>query len=424
VVIALVVALFLAMCAFGFPVFVAMGTAGMLGAALLGETHGLLQNAALGLYQTFSQYDLIAVPLYIVVGTLMDRAQLSEKLFAFARAWLGQFSGGLGVATIAACAMFAAISGSSVATAATIGVVALPSLLARGYRPEFSGAMVAAGGTLGILIPPSIPMIVFGVITEQSIGSLFISGVVPGLILGAVFAVYVAFHARVPAEFARMPFGERLRATRAAAPAVALPILIFASIYSGFATPTEVAALAVAYVVIVGVVMRVLNAAGMLEAFVAAARTTVMIFLLVGFGRVFTEFFTLTDLPQTATRFVTQSGWGSFVIVSLVIAVLLVLGMFLEALSMLLVTVPILFPIMKALGVDPLAIGVFMVLAVETALITPPVGMNLFTICTIGRIDFVKISRESLGYVAILIVMMYAVIYVPQIATWLPETMK
>src|SRR5262249_14234799 len=160
------------------------------------ETQGVLQNAALGLYQTFSQYDLIAVPLYIVVGTLMERAQLSDKLFAFARAWLGGLRAGLGIATIAACAMFAAISGSSVATAATIGVVALPALTRNGYRPAFSGAMVAAGGTLGILIPPSIPMIVFGVITEQSIGALFMSGVMPGLLLAAVFALLVAISAK------------------------------------------------------------------------------------------------------------------------------------------------------------------------------------------------------------------------------------
>ena len=233
-----------------------MGAAGMLGAVLLGETHGLLQNTALGLYQTFSQYDLIAVPLYIVVGTLMERAQLSDKLFAFARAWFGNFRGGLGVATIAACAMFAAISGSSVATAATIGVVALPALTRGGYRPEFSGAMVAAGGTLGILIPPSIPMIVFGVITEQSIGALFISGVVPGILLAAVFAVFVSLRSKVPPEFTSMPLRERLAVTRQAAGAVALPVLIFVSIYSGLATPTEVAAVAVAYVVILGVVDR------------------------------------------------------------------------------------------------------------------------------------------------------------------------
>ncbi|KAB2849679.1 MAG: TRAP transporter large permease [Hyphomicrobiaceae bacterium] len=419
-----VIALFLLLVALGFPVFVAMGVSGLAGAALLGHTDGLLQNAALSLYQTFSQFDLVAVPLYILVGTLMERSRLSEKLFAFARVWCGQLRGGLGVATIAACAMFAAISGSSVATAATIGVVAMPALNAGGYRPEFSGGMIAAGGTLGILIPPSIAMIVFGIITEQSIAALFISGVVPGLLLAAVFAVYVSLFARVEPDFVAMRLGERLRLSLKAAGAVLLPVFIFVAIYSGLATPTEVAALAVAYVLVFGLSTGSLTAGGIWEAGVVAARTTVMIFLLIGFGRIFTEFFTLTNVPQEATRLVTQSGWPAFVIVTLVIVVLLILGMFLESLSMMLVTVPILFPIMKALGVEPLAFGVFMVLAVEAALITPPVGMNLFTICTIGKVDFGRISKEIIPYVFMLVAMMYLVIYVPQLATWLPASMK
>jgi len=417
------VALFLGLVALGFPVFVAMGIAGLSGAWLLGNADGLFQHAALGLYQTFAQYELIAVPLYIPVGTLMERARLSDGLFLFARVWFGQVRGGLGVATVAACALFAAISGSSVATAATIGVVALPALNARGYKPEFSGAVVAAGGTLGILIPPSIPMIVFGIITEQSISALFMSGVVPGLLLAAAFAVYTSLSSRIAPELAALSLKERLEASWAAAPAVLLPILIFVAIYSGLATPTEVAALAVAYVLVVGFAQGTLDRKGAWAASLAAARTTVMIFLLVGFGRIFTEFFTLTALPQQATQLVVGSGLPAGVVLTILIVVLLVLGMFLEALSMLLVTVPILFPVVKALGMDPLAFGVFMVLAVELALITPPVGINLFTICTIGSVDFARISRTILPFVAILVAMMYLVFYVPQVATWLPRSM-
>jgi C4-dicarboxylate transporter DctM subunit len=419
-----VIALFLGLVALGFPVFVAMGLSGFAGAALLGNTDGLLQNAALSLYQTFSQFDLVAVPLYILVGTLMERARLSDKLFAFARVWFGQARGGLGVATIAACAMFAAISGSSVATAATIGVVALPALSGGGYKPAFSGGMIAAGGTLGILIPPSIAMIVFGIITEQSIAALFISGVVPGLLLATVFAIYVSLFAGVAPDFVSMSLGERLRLSVKAAGAVLLPVVIFVALYSGLATPTEVAALAVAYVLLFGLSTGSLEAGSIWEAGVVAARTTVMIFLLIGFGRIFTEFFTLTNVPQELTHLVTQSGLPTFVVITLVIGVLLTLGMFLESLSMMLVTVPILFPVMKALGVEPLAFGVFMVLAVEAALITPPVGMNLFTICTIGKLDFGRISREIVPYVAMLVAMMYLVIYMPQLATWLPESIK
>lgn len=423
-VIGAMVLLFLAMMALGFPVFVAMGIAGLVGSMLLGDTHGLLQNSALGLYQSFSSFELVALPLYILVGTLMERADLSRKLFIFARVWFGQLKGGLAVATVVACSLFAAISGSSVATAATVGVVALPMLASRGYRPEFSGAMIAAGGTLGILIPPSIAMIVFGVITEQSIGALFIAGVVPGLLLATAFGVYAALTSKIEPEFHSISLRERLVTTKEAAGAVALPLLIIVSIYSGLATPTEAAALAAAYVLVFGVATGSLGWREIHQAGLDAARTSVMIFLLVGFGKMLTEFFTLSDLPQRTTAFVSSLDVPGIVIVTLIIGVLLVLGMFLESLSMLLVTVPILFPLMTEMGFHPLAFGVFMVLAVEAALITPPVGLNLFAICSIGKINIVRMSRQAIPYVALLVSMMYLVLYLPEIATWLPSTMR
>lgn len=418
------IVLFLVLLGFGMPVFVAMGIAGLGGAWWIGDAEGLLRNAAQGLSQTFSQYDMIAVPLYILVGALMERAQLSHQLFAFARAWLGQVRGGLGVTTVAACTLFAAISGSSVATAATIGLVALPALDEGGYRPAFSGALVAAGGTLGILIPPSVAMIVFGVLTEQSISALFIAGVVPGLLLATCFAVYTSIVSHKSSAGERRALRERLAVTRKALPAVLLPVFIFGAIYSGLATPTEVAALAVAYVLLLGAMTGMLDGRAVGQTFLATARLTAMIFLLIGFGRLFTDFFTLTQFPQELTAAVSRSGWSPVVIVTLIIAVLLVLGMFLESMSMLLITVPILFPVVKAIGMEPLSFGVFMVLAVEVALITPPVGMNLYTICTIGKIPFGKISREILPYVAMLIGMMYLVAFVGPVARWLPATMK
>ncbi len=422
--VAAVILLFLVMVVMGFPIFIAMAVAGLAGGLLLGEANGLLQNAALGLYQSFSTFELVAVPLYILVGTLMERSQLSAKLFDFARVWFSHLRGGLGVATIVACGLFAAISGSSVATAATIGIVALPLLTERGYQPAFSGAMIAAGGTLGILIPPSIAMIVFGVITEQSIGALFIAGVLPGVLLATAFAVYVSIRSKKEMAVERPSLRERLAATRAAAGALILPLFILGAIYSGLATPTEVAALAVAYVVVLGLGTRQLSLRGLGEASLLAARTSVMIFLLVGCGRILTEFFTLSQVPQMAVSLISGPGLPDFLIVTLIILVMLVLGMFLESLSMILVTVPILFPVMQALGFDPLAFGIFMVLAVEAALITPPVGINLFMLCSIGKISIVGISRQALVYLGLMVVLMYLVLFVPEIATWLPATMK
>jgi len=423
-ILASVILLFLALVVLGFPVYLAMGVAGLAGLALLGDTAGLLPNLALSLYRTFATFDLVAVPLYILVGTLMERARLSGALFGFAQAWLGRLPGGVGVATVAACAMFAAISGSSVATAATIGVVALPALRTHGYAAPYAGAIVAGGGTLGILIPPSIAMIVMGIITEQSIGALFIAGVVPGLLLAVCFAGYVALTTGAVTGGERLSFAQKLAATRRAAGAILLPVFIFGAIYSGFATPTEVAALAVVYVVVLGLATRTLGAAAMWQALTAAARLTVMIFLLIGFGRVLTEFFTLTEVPQQLTELVVGSGIPQWLVITLVIVVLMVLGMFLESLSMLLVTVPILFPVMTSYGVDPLAFGVFMVLAVEVALITPPVGINLFTICTLGGVEFLSLARAVVPYLLLLIAMMYLVVHVPELATMLPMSMR
>ena len=415
--------LFLALVAAGVPVFAAMGLSAFAGTLALGYSDSPILDMALTVSQTFGNFVLVAVPLYILVGTLMEESGLSEKLFAFARSWLGMLKGGLGVATVAACAIFAAISGSSVATAATIGLVSFPALTRRGYAPEFSGALIAAGGTLGILIPPSIPMILYGVLTEQSISALFMAGAVPGVVLAVIMAVYSMLFSRVDREAAAIPWAEKLRTSREAVWALLLPVAILVSIYTGLATPTEVAAIAVVYVLAVGVATSALGWSGIRRATMRAGRTTVMIFLLVGFGRALTEFFTLTGLPQAAVGIVTQLGLSPLAVVSLMVLLYLILGMVLEALSMMLVTVPILYPIAMAVGLDPLAFGVFVVLAIEAAQITPPVGINLYTIAAIGKVHLGRLSLQVIPYVLMLVLMMYVVAFLPALATWLPGSM-
>lgn len=416
--------LFLALVAAGMPVFAAMGLSAFAGTLALGYSDAPILDMALTVSQAFGQFVLVAVPLYILVGTLMEESGLSEKLFAFARSWLGALKGGLGVATVAACAIFAAISGSSVATVATIGLVSFPALTRRGYQPEFSGALIAAGGTLGILIPPSIAMILYGVLTEQSISALFMAGAVPGVVLAVIMAVYSVLFSRVDREAAAIPWPERLRATRDAVWVILLPVAILASIYSGLATPTEVAALAVVYVLVVGVATSALSWPGIRRATIRAVRTTVMIFLLIGFGRTLTEFFTLAGLPQMAVETVTQLGLSPVAVVSLLVLLYLLLGMVLEAMSMMLVTVPILYPVAMTVGLDPLAFGVFVVLAIEAAQITPPVGINLYTLAGIGKVHLGRLSLHVVPYVAMLVFMMFLVAFLPSLATWLPGSMR
>lgn len=404
------------------PVFVAMGASAVLGGFVLGRDN-LFQDAALNAYNALNSFVLLAVPLYILAGTLLQETGLSKRLFAFAAALVSNIRGGLGVATIIACAIFAAISGSSVATAATIGLVAIPILKQNGYPPGRSGALIAAGGTLGILIPPSIALLLYGVLTNQSIGALFVAGVMPGIALATLMAVYtILTNPRDPGS--KKPTAREIgQATVDAGPILLLPILIFYGIYSGLATATEVAALAVVYTVVVGFASRTLNLRKLYKAGLSATHASVMILMLVAFGALLTHFLTVTRVPLLLTEVIAGSGLGFFGTLTLMIVFYLVLGMFLEALSMMLITIPILYPVAMAIGMDPLAFGIFVVLAIEIAQITPPVGINLFTVSQIGKVPFESIIRSIVPYVVMAVLMMYAVAYWPELATWLPQTM-
>jgi len=404
------------------PVFVAMGASAVLGGFVLGRDN-LFQDAALNAYNALNSFVLLAVPLYILAGALLQETGLSNRLFAFAAALVSNIRGGLGVATVIACAIFAAISGSSVATAATIGLVAIPILKQNGYPPGRSGALIAAGGTLGILIPPSIALLLYGVLTNQSIGALFVAGVVPGIALATLMAVYtILINPRDPGV--KKPTAREIgQATVNAGPILLLPILIFYGIYSGLATATEVAALAVVYTVVVGFASRTLNLRKLYKAGLSATHASVMILMLVAFGALLTHFLTVTRVPLLLTEAIAGSGLGFFGTLTLMIFFYLVLGMFLEALSMMLITIPILYPVAMAIGMDPLAFGIFVVLAIEIAQITPPVGINLFTVSQIGKVPFESIIRSIVPYVVMAVLMMYAVAYWPELATWLPQTM-
>jgi C4-dicarboxylate transporter DctM subunit len=419
----LVLAVFLGFLVVGTPIFAGMGVAALAGMLLLGESEAPLLDIALTGYQTLGNFLLIAVPLYIYAGTLMESAGLNQKLFRFARVWVGQVPGGLGVATVVACAIFAAISGSSVATAVTIGLVAYPALTKAGYLPHFSGSLIAAGGTLGILIPPSIAMIIFGFLTEQSIAKLFVAGAVPGLLLALAMALYTMLFSRVAATPEHFTWADKIQATREAFWVILLPIGVLVSIYTGFATPTEVAAIAVFYVIAVGLGTRTLSWQTFSAATLAATRTSSMLFMMVVFGQAMAEVLILTGLPQAIIELVAQAELSFTAVILLMILVYLVLGMFLEAMAMVLVTIPILFPLSQAIGMDPLAFGVFVVLAIEMGQITPPVGLNLFALSAIGKIHLGRMSLSALPYVALMIAMMLAIAYFPKIATWLPATM-
>lgn len=407
----------------GVPVFVSMAMSTLIAALIVESPDQALRNFAQIVWQSASVFELVALPLFILTGTLMQRSRAGVDLFAATKAWIGRLPNSLGVATISACAIFAAISGSSIATAATVGLVAIPLLLSEGYGEKRAGGFVAGGGTLGIIIPPSIPLILYGVITETSIGQLFIAGIVPGVIMASIFALYAMLSRPTVRVEHDLDWGEKIAAARRGFFVLILPIVIIASIYLGIFTPTEVGALSTLYVLVLGLAQRRLTLSSIIGAVGAATQTTAMLFMLIVFGQYFAHFLTFEMIPQTIASGIIAAADGVWA-VTLMILVYILLGMFLESAAMLLITVPIFFPVAMQLGMDPLVFGVFACISMEIAQISPPVGVNLFTIHGISKIRLSVLSRGVVPFILVQIVMLYAIYLLPGIVTWLPSTMR
>lgn len=405
------------------PVFVAMGMSAFLAALLVDDPAQVAQTFIQNTWQAAAIFELVALPLFIFTGTIMQQTDASRDLFAVAKAWVGSVSNSLGMGTMLACGIFAAITGSSIATAATIGLVAIPLLLQEGYGEQRASGFVAGGGTLGIIIPPSIPLILYGVITETSIGQLFIAGVLPGAIMLSLFMLYVSLsRSRITIDHA-VPWAERWRVARYGIGILLLPVAIIGAIYTGIFTPTEVGGLAVIYVVALGLWQRKLTWARFKTAARRATKTTGMLYMLIVFGVYFAHFLSFEMVPQSIAEAILANTTG-IVAVTLMIVIYLILGMFLESAAMLLISIPIFFPVATQLGMDPLTFGIFAVIAMEIAQISPPIGVNLFTIHGISRIPLWTVAKGAMPFLLVQIIMLYVVFYTPWLTTWLPGTMQ
>jgi C4-dicarboxylate transporter, DctM subunit len=428
------------------PVFVSMGISAFVASLLLEDPFLVFRSFVQTSWQGASIFELIALPLFILTGTIMQRTDAGRDLFDVTKAWIGSVPNSLGVATIAACGIFSAISGSSIATAATVGLVAIPLLLKEGYGERRAGGFVAGGGTLGIIIPPSIPMILYGVITETSIGQLFIAGVVPGILMMSLFILYVLLsrprikvgHDNLVAQekaisrppvmmFPQIEQGftttDKMAVTRRSIGVVLLPIVIIAAIYTGVFTPTEVGALSVIYVITLGLVQKRLTWIKLRGAAVVATATTSMLIMLIVFGQYFAHFLTFEQVPQAIAESIVEVASGVWA-VTLMILAYVVLGMFLESAAMLLISIPIFLPVALQVGMDPIVFGVFACIAMEIAQISPPIGVNLFTIHGISKIKLGTLARGAAPFLLIQIFMLYLVYFFPEIVLWLPNSMK
>jgi C4-dicarboxylate transporter DctM subunit len=375
-------------------------------------------------FSFIGKYSLMAIPLFIFAGFLMEKTGLIGQLFRFADSLVGWMPGGFGVATVVACVLFGAISGSSVAMAAAMSVIAIPEMRKRGYPDWLAGGLVATAGGIAILIPPSIPLLIYGIVTETSIVSLFFAGLIPGLLLAlgnALTVVVIALYLKLPRS-GRFDAARLRHETRGALPALGMPVVILGGLYGGLFTPTEAAAAACGYALIYGAVTR--RGEFIRQILPTATRSlnlTAVIVFLIGSVGVFQFLAANMYWPQKITE--TIIGWGltplGFIFAFMV--VLLILGMFVDGIAMILLTVPVVFPVAYAMKIDPVALGIMIVLNVETGVVTPPVGLNLFAVSGTSKISLPQVIKGTLPFFVGDVSVLLLVIFFPEIATWLPS---
>ena len=391
---------------------------------------GVLTPALAEIYWDKSkEFILVAVPMFILLGEIMLRAGIAGRMYAAVIQWLSWLPGGLMHANIGSCTIFAASSGSSVATAATVGTVAYPEIEARGYNERLFLGSLAAGGTLGILVPPSINLIIYGLLTDTSVPELYLAGIIPGIILSSLFMLTIVvacmYRPSWGGEKVKTTWGDRIRCLPDLLPPIVLFTAVVGSIYGGVATPTEAASIGVCMALIIAALFKSLNIKMLKEAFEGTMRTTAMIMLIV-FAAIFLNFVLgMMGITQAMLNFIRDLGLTPVQTVLLIIVFYLFLGMFMETLSMMLTTVPIVFPIVMALGVPEFSdvwFGILITLLMEAALITPPIGVNLYVVHGIrmrgGHFNDVAIG--AIPFLIAMLVMILMLVAYPNLATWLP----
>jgi len=410
------------------PIGIAMFLAGSVGFAVLNGPQAALMALGTYPYSYAAYYDLAVIPLFVLMGSIASACGMGQSLFAAAYAWVGHWRGGLASATILSCAGFAAVSGSSVASAVTMGRVCMPEMRRYRYDSGLAAGTVAAGGTLGILIPPSTAFVIYGILTEQSIGKLLLAGVLPGLLLTLLFVITIMIWTGLQPQLGpageRSSFAQRWRALGHSAPMLGLVFASIGGIYAGVFTPAEAAAvgafLALAWAWITGHLSRAVLEKVLLD----TVRTTAMVFLILMGALVFGPFLALSGLPTQVADLLTGTSLSSFAVLLMIMALYLVLGMFLEGFSMLVLTLPIVIPIVKALGYDLIWFGVIMVILLEMGLISPPVGMNVFVVKgLVPDTSMGAIFRSIMPFWVAMLVCVALIVAFPGIALMIPEAM-
>lgn len=423
---ALAVVLLLFLIALRTPIFVALAVSGIAGLIGMNGLPGV-ELVPLSLVAQLQNYALVAAPLYILLGEVLAVSGLGRDLFGAAHRWFNRVPGGLGASAIGSSTVFGAMSGVSISSVAVIGRMAVPEMLSRGYKPSFASGTVTASGALAMLIPPSLMFILYSSVTGVSIAALFAGGLIPGLLLAAFMILYVVVRAKTapanaPVVAESFTWRERFAALAKISPALGLVVLVLGSIYTGLATPTEAAAVgALAAFGVTGWIYRKLGWANLRTIFVSTAHVSASVLVIVGAAFVFTQMLVVARIPDAVSSFVVALEVSPYLVIAAIMIVLVLLGCLVDAASLLLVVTPILVPAIEELGFDPLWFGVLLVVNLEMAVITPPVGLNLYTMkSVVPELDLSDIFRGVVPYLAIEAGMLALVTAVPELATWLP----
>ncbi|MFM7001602.1 MAG: TRAP transporter large permease [Limnohabitans sp.] len=410
------------------PVGMAMGLVGVSGYAYIAGPGPALKLIGQSSMRTVTDYTFGVIPMFMLMGAFVSVSGVSKELFRAANAFIGHMRGGLGVATVLACGGFAAICGSSVATAATFSSVAYPEMRRFGYPQSFSTGVIAAGGTLGAMLPPSTVLAVYAILTQQDIGKLFMAGIVPGLLAMLLYVVTIMIIVRVKPDLLprgeQKSWGERFSGLKDVWAPLVLFMFVIGGLYGGFFTPTEAGGVGASGAFLLGVLRGKLDRAGIREALLSATRTSAAVFTVLIGALLFGYFLTITQVPQKLTEMLTGLGVGRYGVLALIMVMYLVLGCLMDAMAMIILTVPIIFPVIVQLGFDPIWFGVIIVMTVELGLIHPPVGMNVFVIKSVVKdVSFTTIFKGVIPFVVTDLFRLVILISFPAIALWLPSKM-
>jgi C4-dicarboxylate transporter DctM subunit len=410
------------------PVGMAMGLVGVTGYSYIVGPGPALKLIGQTSMRTVTDYTFGVIPMFMLMGAFVSISGVSRELFRAANAFLGHMRGGLGIATVVACGGFAAICGSSVATAATFSTVAYPEMRRYGYPQAFSTGVIAAGGTLGAMLPPSTVLAVYAIITQQDIGKLFMAGILPGLLAMLMYVLTIAIIVKVKPNLLPAgdykPWRERFKGLKDVWAPLVLFAFVIGGLYGGLFTPTEAGGMGAGGAFLLGVIRGRLSRAQIREALLQATRTSAAVFTVLIGALLFGYFLTITETPQKLTEYLTNLGIGRYGVLALIMVMYLVLGCLMDAMAMIILTVPIIFPLITKLGFDPIWFGIIIVMTVELGLIHPPVGMNVFVIKSVVKeVSFTTIFKGVIPFVITDLLRLIILIAFPIIALWLPGRM-